>query len=180
MRTDTLTMGIAGLTIAIAGCGLPGVFQPLDVVEAVELPRYTGKWYEIARYPNWFQGEDCDGTTAEYALREDGTIRVENRCSDVASGAEDVIIGSARVPDANESAKLKVRFFGPFEADYWIIDLDEVGYQWAVVGEPSRTFLWILSRTPTMDPDVYAGILSRLPRWGYDPGRLRVTLQPVE
>lgn len=173
-------LGVVGLATIIGGCGMPLNAPPLDVVGGVELERYAGKWYEIARYPNWFQNNDCDGTTAEYTLRDDGTIRVENRCRDLDGGGEDVIVGTARIPDASKPAQLKVGFFGPFEGDYWIIALDEENYQWAVVGEPRRAFFWILSRTPEMDPAVYESILAQMPDWGYDPTRLRVTRQVAE
>jgi apolipoprotein D and lipocalin family protein len=150
--------------------------EPLDVVDRVDLQSYVGIWYEIASYPASFQ-EGCVGTTAEYTLRDDGKIQVINRCYDESfDGPLRTIEGTARVVDEETNAKLKVTFFWPFEGDYWIIDLDE-NYEWAVVGEPSRTYLWILSRTPTLDESVYQAILSRLPDKGYDPSRLQRTAQ---
>ncbi|NLE59898.1 MAG: lipocalin family protein [Planctomycetes bacterium] len=161
----------------VGGCGL--FFAPLDVVESVDLTRYAGKWYEIASYPTPFQA-GCTGTTAEYTLRDDGKVTVVNTCNTGAlDGPVDRIEGSARVPDPEVSAKLKVSFFPLFEADYWIIDLGP-DYEYAVVGEPSRRFLWILSRTPTMDEAVYEEIISRLPEKGYDPDRLVRTLQAAD
>jgi apolipoprotein D and lipocalin family protein len=160
------------------GCLLPRSNAPLDVVERVEVERYMGKWYEIARYPNFFQASDCMATTAEYTLLDNGRVRVENRCRRGSfDGREDSIVGTARVVDTETNAKLKVQFFPPFEGDYWIIGLD-ADYQWAVVGEPSRNFLWILSRTPTMDEAVYAEITAGLPDLDYDPNRLMLTAQP--
>jgi apolipoprotein D and lipocalin family protein len=168
---------LIGLCLAGTGCGLPGLYPPLDVVDEVDVERYMGTWYEIARYPNFFQGADCAGTTAQYTLRDDGQVTVLNRClRGGLDGSAQSIEGVARVVDATTNAKLKVRFFGPFEGDYWIIDLDE-DYQWAVVGEPSRMFLWILSRTPTMDAETYAEIIGRLPEKLYDPERLSQTEQ---
>jgi len=159
---------------------MPGFNAPLDVVDQVDVERYMGRWYEIARYPNFFQGADCVATTAEYTLLDDGRVRVINRCRRGAlDGAEESIEGVARVVDSDTKAKLKVRFFGPFEGNYWIIGLDPE-YRWAVVGEPSRSFLWILSRTPVMSEDVYADIVTRLPEQLYDPERLIRTLQAVE
>ena len=163
----------------VAGCVTPWTGEPLNVVGEVDLDRYAGKWYEIARYPNWFE-RDCTGATAEYELLANGRIRVTNRCyGDETPGAEDTIVGTARIPDAAAPAKLKVSFFGPFEADYWIIELDE-DYQWAVVGEPSRGFLWILSRAPELDADTLDDLLARISLAGYDPDQLIFNTPPIE
>jgi len=144
---------------------------PLPVVSAVDLKRYLGKWYEIARYPAWFQ-KGCVGSTAHYSLLDDGKIQVINRCyKDSLDGAMKESKGKAEVVDTTTNAKLKVWFFWPFKGNYWIIDLSP-DYQWAVVGEPSRKYLWILSRTPVMDETVYQRILARLPGKGYDPDKL--------
>lgn len=144
---------------------------PLDVVDSVELGRYTGRWYEIARYPNSFE-RGCAGVTADYTLRLDGKIRVLNTCREGSlDGDVRTIEGVARVADKQTNAKFAVSFFAPFEGAYWILELGD-DYEYAVVGEPSRNFLWILSRTPVMDRDVYEDILSRLPEKGYDPMRL--------
>jgi apolipoprotein D and lipocalin family protein len=171
----TRVVALALLVAVPAGCG--NDLAPLEVVPNVDLARYVGTWYEIASYPAPFQ-EGCTATTAEYTLRDDGTVRVINRCRDGSvDGPERIAEGSARVVDGDTNAKLKVSFFWPFEGDYWIIDLDE-NYEWAVIGEPRRRFLWILSRTPAMDAAVFDEILSRLPELGYDPARLEMTAQP--
>ena len=150
--------------------------SPLTVVDSVDLQRYLGKWYEIASYPAWFQ-KGCAGSTAEYSLLPDGKIQVVNRCrKDSLDGPLKESKGKAEVADTATNAKLKVWFFWPFKGNYWIIDLSP-DYQWAVVGEPSRKYLWILSRTPTLDKGVYQGILGRLPQKGYDPAGLRKTTQ---
>ncbi len=152
---------------------------PLAVVESVDLQRYLGKWYEIASYPAWFQ-RGCTGSTAEYTLLPDGRIRVVNRCfKKRLDGSLKESKGKAEVVDNQTNAKLKVWFFWPFKGDYWIIDLAS-DYSWAVVGTPSRKYLWILSRTPALDQKVIEDILSRLPAKGYDPSRLQRTLQPPE
>jgi len=156
------------------GCG--AVYPPLEVVENVDLDRYAGKWYEIARYPNSFE-RGCVGVTAEYTPRDDGRIGVVNTCFESSlDGDSRQIRGSARVVDETTNAKLKVTFFWPFEGDYWIIDLDE-DYQYAVVGEPRRDVLWILSRSPQLDQEIYEGLLSELPAKGYDPERLELVPQ---
>lgn len=150
---------------------------PLETVPSVDLSRYVGTWYEIASFPQRFQ-EGCTGTSATYSLRPDGRIEVVNRCRDqTLDGPERVSTGVAKVVDERTNARLKVSFFRPFWGDYWVIQLDPE-YRWAVVGHPSRDYLWILSRTPTLDEATYARILERLTADGYDVARLRRTLQP--
>ncbi len=149
---------------------------PLRVVPSVDLARYAGKWYEIARYPNRFQRACAGNTTATYTLRPDGRITVLNECRR-ADGKLQSARGTARVADRQgPNTKLKVTFFWPFTGNYWIIDLDP-DYRWAVVGEPGRTYLWILSREPRLDDAVYQHILEGIRRQGYDPERLIRTAQ---
>jgi apolipoprotein D and lipocalin family protein len=151
---------------------------PLRTVPKVDIARYMGTWYEIALYPQRFE-RGCTGSTATYTLRPDGTVEVVNRCAlDSLNGRPKVAKGRARVVDRETSAKLKVTFFWPFWGDYWVIDLGPQ-YEYAVVGHPGRKYLWILSRTPTLAPEVYDGILERLRAQGYDTGRLVRTLQPA-
>ena len=180
MMNSALGLMLAALTVG--GCaattterlGLP----PLQTVAEVELPRYLGTWYEIASFPQSFQ-EGCTGTTATYSLRDDGEIDVVNRCRKGSlDGAEDSAEGRARVVDKSTNAKLEVSFFRPFWGDYWIIDLG-ADYEYAVVGHPGRDYLWILSRSPTMEKPVYDGILERLRSKGYQLERLQKTLQPT-
>lgn len=160
-----------------SGCG--AVYPLLATVEKVDLGSYTGRWFEIARYPNSFE-PGCVGVTADYALREDGHIRVLNTCIEGnLDGDVRLIEGVARVVDSITNAKLAVTFFAPFEGDYWILELGD-NYEYAVVGDPSRTFLWILSREPVLDQDLYTDILSRLPERGYDSERLELVPQNSE
>ena len=157
------------LVALVIGCG--AVFPPLDVVESVEPTRYIGKWYEIARYPTFFQA-NCASSTAEYTLRDDGNIGVFNTCLAADGTTVSTIEGVAEVVDPSTNAKLVVSFPNvPIPGSYWIIDLD-AAYQYAVVGDPYRSTLFILSRTPTLDQTTLDGILNRLPSQGYDPGRL--------
>lgn len=150
---------------------------PLRTVAHVDLARYTGTWYEIASFPQRFQ-KGCTASAATYSIRPDGQIEVVNRCNrDSLTGRETVARGRARVVDRQSNAKLKVTFFWPFWGDYWIVDLG-ADYEYAVVGHPGRKYLWILSRTRTMDPAVYTGITERLSAQGYDVSRLQLTLQP--
>jgi len=150
----------------------------LRTVPSVDLERYVGTWYEIASYPAWFQ-KNCTAVTAEYSLRDDGLMEVVNSCrKKTLDGKLKRSKGRAKIVDSESNAKLKVSFFGPFWGPYWIIDLAD-DYQWAVVGVPSRKYLWILSRTLQMDEEVYTDILDRLIDQGYDPSRLAKTLQPT-
>ncbi len=170
---------LLGLTLAsLAGCTNTVADQtPPTTVQSVDLERYLGKWYEIASYPAWFT-RGCTAVTAEYSLRPDGDIQVINRCrKGNINGPESESKGRAQVVDTVTNAKLSVSFFPPFKGDYWIIDLDE-NYKWAVVGVPDRDYLWILSRTPTMDDALYAELQSRIAAQGFDLSRLRKTLQP--
>jgi apolipoprotein D and lipocalin family protein len=148
------------------------------VVPHVEIERYLGTWYEIARYPNRFQKE-CVAVTADYSLRNDGKIRVVNACRKGGlDGPVKSIEGKAWVVDRETNAKLEVQFFWPFRGAYWIIDLGK-DYDYAVVGHPNRKYLWILSRKPEMEPALYQAILGRLVAQGYAPARLQKTLQPA-
>ena len=174
---------ISAMLLALLGAGCATTtterlkLPPLQTVPQVELQRYLGTWYEIASFPQRFQ-RGCTGTTASYALRPDGEIDVLNRCRKGSlEGKEDSAQGRARVVDPVTNAKLEVSFFRPFWGDYWIIDLGP-DYEYAVVGHPSRDYLWILSRTPTMESAVYQGILQRLTAQGYQVERLNRTLQP--
>jgi len=172
-----ILVGCILMATAVA-CHSPG--PTLDVVDEIDLDRYLGRWYEIASFPQRFQ-EGCVATTANYSRREDGRIRVENQCRD---GSFDGKLrrseGVAWVTDPNESqAKLLVQFFWPFRGDYWVIELDPE-YRYAVVGHPSRNYLWILSRTLSMDPATYERLLERIESHGYDLERLNTTAQPPE
>jgi apolipoprotein D and lipocalin family protein len=149
---------------------------PLEVVPFVDLGRYIGQWYEIARFPHRFQ-EGCVGSKATYSLRDDGKIAVLNECYEGSfSGIIRNAKGKAWVVDTKTNAKLKVSFFWPFSGAYWIIDLGK-DYEYAVVGHPSRKYLWILSRTKKMDENVYQEILGRLAAKGYDTTKLLKTQQ---
>ncbi len=149
----------------------------LKTVEQVELKRYLGQWFEIASFPKRFQ-RGCTATTANYSLREDGDIAVLNSCKlGTLDGKLKEATGKAWVVDKVSNAKLLVRFFWPFSGDYWIVDLAK-DYSYAVVGSPDRDYLWILSRTPTLDTALYNQILARITAQGFDVSRLHRTWQP--
>jgi apolipoprotein D and lipocalin family protein len=131
---------------------------PLQVVPHVDLNRYTGTWYEIARYPHKFQ-KGCIGSKATYAIMNDGKLSVLNECVEESDKSRlRSAKGKAWVVDPHTNAKLKVSFFWPFSGDYWIIDLGR-DYEYAVIGHPERKYLWILSRTPVMDGAAVTGDL---------------------
>lgn len=166
-----------GLSLLLAGCAAH--HPPLPTVDHADLERYLGTWYEIARYPAPFQ-EGCVATSATYSLRDDGDIRVLNRCLvEDFDGELRQAEGRAKIVDKQSNAKLKVTFFWPFYGDYWILALGP-DYEWALVGEPSREYLWILSRARHMQPAVLDKIIDRLPALGYDAGKLLMTPQPVD
>jgi len=168
-----MKQGLAALVLlTLGGCAaIVSLADPPTVVPSVDLTRYLGKWYEIAHYPTPFQA-GCASSTAEYAQRADGSVSVFNTCLAADGSTISTIEGTATVADPVSNAKLMVRFPSvPFPAPYWIIDLGQE-YEYAVVGDPTRSTLFILSRTPTLDPAALDGIVSRLPDQGYDPGRL--------
>lgn len=136
-------------------------------VPSLDLERYAGKWYEIARLPNRFQRACVSDTTATYTLRPDRKITVLNQCR-TREGKTRSARGTARLAsDTGPGSQLKVTFFWPFSGDYWVIGLDPE-YRWALVGEPGRKYLWILSREPKMDDALYERILGLARDQGYD------------
>ncbi len=143
-----------------AGAALP----PVQAVAAVDLERYRGRWYEIAAYPMFFQRQCQGDTTAEYAPTPDGELTVLNRCRSAEGFAQ--ARGRAWAVSGSGNARLKVSFFWPFRADYWVIGLDE-DYRWAVVGEPGRRYLWVLSRTPELPPAQLERALTAARAQGY-------------
>lgn len=162
--------------------------KPLQSVERVDLKQYVGKWHQIALFPNPFQKQCISDTTATYRSLENGQIEVKNRCK-LADGKFEEVIGAAKLAPINATdttnAKLKVRFAPAWLSwlpmvwgDYWVIDLD-ADYQYVAVSEPSRKFLWILSRTPVMEPTKYAALLERLRMIGFETNKL-VAAPPTE
>jgi apolipoprotein D and lipocalin family protein len=154
----------------------------LITIPALDAPRYMGTWYEIAKYPNWFQKKCIAETSAQYTLQADGSVQVVNRCRKD-TGEIDEAIGEARQIGVASSPKLQVRFAPswlsllPFVwGNYWVIDLDD-GYQLVAVSEPKREYLWVLSRTPTVSAKSYGALLVRLKAQGFDLGRLVLTRQ---
>lgn len=156
--------------------------QPLATIAALDVPRYMGTWYEIAKFPNRFQKQCVGFTKATYSALPDGRLQVLNRCR-IDSGATEEAIGVARQVGPADSPRLKVRFAPAFLSflpmvwgDYWVIDLDP-GYQLAAVSEPKREYLWILARTPKVDKARYDALVARLAAQGLDVSKLVPTKQ---
>ena len=158
---SVLTFGT--VTLAAAGTADPA---PVQSVAMVELSRYMGRWYEIARLPNRFQ-KGCDESSTDFSLRDDGQITVVNSCRNEKDGSSHQAKGRAWVPDPACNSRLKVSFIWPFRSEYWIIGLGKK-YEYSVVASPNRKFLWILSRTATMSDDLYADIMQGIERQGFD------------
>ncbi len=149
----------------------------IKTVKDVDIKKYSGTWYEIARMDHRFE-RNLVGVTATYTLKKDGSVKVENRgFKGSLTGPVSKITGRAKIPDKNNPGKLKVYFFLFFGADYLILDLDTDNYTYALVGSSSKNVLWILSRTPQMDAKVYKKLLNEAKSRGYDISKLQKVLQ---
>lgn len=163
---------------ALAGIGLAAFIvasqnRPLETVKHVDLEKYLGKWYEIARFPQRFES-GCTHVIADYALRDDGKITVKNSC--IKNGKPDVTMAIASPHDKKTNAKLDVQFFWPFNGKYWIIALAP-DYSYAMVGHPNRKYLWILNRKPVMDNMTYNHLVLMAASNGFDVRKLEKTAQ---
>lgn len=181
MRHITITLL---LNLLILGIGQPAVFAseppPLPTIVTLDVPRYMGRWYEIAKYPNWFQKKCVSDTSAEYRLQPDGAVQVVNRCR-MENSEWNEAVGLARQIGGPTSPKLEVRFAPAWLSfipavwgDYWIIDLDP-GYQLVAISEPRREYLWVLSRHPQVSADAYSALMQRLRHLGFDTNKLEKT-----
>ena len=177
------TIFLVLILIGAAGTAVPAAkTDELKTVSSVDLNRYAGRWYEIARYPNRFQKQCMGETTADYKLLPNGRIEVINQCRK-SDGSLKAAKGEARIIDTATRSKLEVRFapsylsFLPFVwGDYWIIDLGP-NYEYSVVGDPSRKYFWILAREPRLDEQTYSAILERAAAKGFEPAKVVKTPQ---
>lgn len=169
-RLNYLLLMVILITVGCSSTNYP----PLDVVDKVDVNRYLGRWYEIARLP-FKQQAGCECTSAEYQLIDSTTLKVINKC--LKEGKVDDAEGKAFVVEGSNNAKLRVQFFWPFRGDYWVIDLDKENYQYAVVGTPSRKYLWILSRTQKMDNKLFQKVIENAGSKGFDMTKLEITKQ---
>lgn len=171
MKTS-LAMLIGMCALLVTGCAGIESRQPLQTVASVDLARYAGTWYEIARLPMWFQ-RHCIDSKAIYTTRPDGKIDVHNECVTDAGGL-DQVEGIATIVDPQTNAKLAVTFdnffarlVGPSrDGNYWILDLDP-DYQTALVGTPDRRYLWMLSRSPHLDEATYQRVVRKAQQLGF-------------
>ena len=185
IHTRTLLLSILGFLLIFIGASQVSAQQAdqtVKTIAAVDVPRYLGTWYEIAKFPNWFQKKCVGNTKAVYTAKLDGNLRVLNSCK-TANGETSEAEGAARQIGAKDSPRLEVRFapewlsFLPLVwGDYWVIDLDPQ-YQVAAVSDPRREYLWVLSRTPQLDPKVYDDLLLRLKQQQFDVRKLELTSQ---
>ncbi len=152
----------------------------ISTADSVDIDKYLGKWYEIARFPHRFE-KDLIGVTAHYSKRDDGKITVVNAGYEkFFEGKYKEITGVAKIPDERDASKLKVSFFLFFYADYFILELDAENYQYALVGSSSDNYLWILSRSPFMPDDTYSMLVEKARQRGYDVEKLiKVEQKPL-
>ncbi|RXJ86530.1 lipocalin family protein [Arcobacter sp. CECT 8985] len=148
--------------------------EHLPTVNSVNIQKYLGTWYEIARYEHFFE-KGCKNVTATYSLKQNNELKVINRCQKIDTNEKTSANGIAYATNEANS-KLKVSFFRPFYGDYWIIDLDK-DYKYAVVGTPSREYLWILSRTPKLNKQTLDEILVKIKSLGFSTDKLIWTIQ---
>lgn len=150
--------------------------QPLELVQSIELQRFLGKWYEIGGIPTPEQA-NCTGTTATYTAKSATELDVLNRCFEKSlTGREISAKGRAYIPNPAEPTKLKVEFFWPFAGDYQIMALDPE-YQYAMIGTPSRRYLWVLSRSPELPESTWKTLVDSAVAQGYDSSKIIKTLQ---
>jgi lipocalin len=166
------------LFVALAfSCKSNSQMPDQTTVKQLDLNRYLGTWYEIARFPHSFE-KDLVGVTATYSLREDGKIRVINQgYKKTLDGELSVAEGKAKISDPSEPGKLKVSFFWIFYADYNVLELDE-NYQYVMIGSSSPKYFWILSRTPQMNSEIYEVLLEKARNRGYNLEKLYKVPQP--
>ena len=158
----------------LSGClGMPASVEP---VQGYDLNRYLGKWYEIARLDHSFE-EGLDNVTAEYSMRDDGGVKVVNTGFLSAEDEWKVAEGKAYFVNDSDEGYLKVSFFGPFYASYVIFELDQDDYEYAFVSGPDTSFLWLLSRTPTVEQGLMDHFIATSARLGFDTGKLIFPIQ---
>lgn len=161
-----LTRKFYALTTLVVLTGCTGIPDKVEPVTGFELERYLGDWYEIARLDHSFE-RGLEKITASYSMREDGGVRVLNRGYDVEKGEWREAEGKAYFIGDPDTGRLKVSFFGPFYGAYNVFALDKEGYRWALIAGPDYSYLWVLSRSPAMAPELLQDLLSRAADAGF-------------
>jgi apolipoprotein D and lipocalin family protein len=165
------------LPLMVSSCLSSRKAMEMGIVESVDLERYAGKWYEIARYPHRFE-RDLVGVTAEYTITGNGRLKVVNSgYKGSFEGEFRSVEGKAKTADNSGSGWLKVSFFWFFYADYLILELDTLNYQYALIGSSSKNYLWILGREPFMDPETLQMLLNKAEERGYELTKIELVKQ---
>jgi apolipoprotein D and lipocalin family protein len=173
ITATTLVMSI-GLAALFSACSTSNEtnLAPMPIVASVDVAKYLGTWHQVAWIPNSFQGDCATETKATYTL--DGKdLRVQNQCKD-AAGKTTEAIGIAKIVEGSNNAKLRVSFFRPFYGNYWVLALDP-DYKWVLVGEPKRSFGWVLARENKLDATTLNLILDRAVALGYDRSAFKMS-----
>jgi len=186
MRLTTIFSAIFGLAMMACSVSLRAQsLPPVQTIASLDVPRYMGTWFELAKFPNVFQRKCVSNTRAVYTLNADNTVQVLNRCR-IQDGNTIEALGQAKQIGNVTSPVLKVRFAPEWLGwlplvwgDYWVIDLDDQ-YQLAAVSDAKREYLWVLSRSPKTDPRQYAALLQRLQQQGFDVDKLEVTTHDAQ
>ncbi len=174
MKTVILSLVLA--TSFAAPLAIASAAAPVQSVASVDLARYVGTWHEIARFPMFFQRNCVGDVTANYSVMDNGKLKVLNRCR-TKNGDFIEAEGSAKVVDNTNNAQLKVSFFWPFSADYWVIGLAD-DYRWAVVGNPKRDYLWLLARSKNLSADDFNAAKAIAQAQGFDVQKLIMSEAP--
>jgi apolipoprotein D and lipocalin family protein len=174
-RAILAALGLPALAMSLFSLAAPAAaFTAAPApTKPVELQRYVGRWYEVARVPNRFErGKDCDAPTADYVQDAKGAVTVVQTCHESApTGPEKVYHATAKILDPGTNAKFKLTFYVLLSKEYWVLD-HAPDYKWAIVGDPTGKFLWLFSRQPTLAQGVKEAVLARAKALGYDIGRL--------
>ena len=178
MKTRDVKKVLLGAAVTILG-GCLGMPEPVTPVSGFELDRYLGKWYEIARLDHSFE-KGMEQVTAEYSLRKDGGVLVINRGFSPAKNQWSEAEGKAFFVRGSDEGYLKVSFFGPFYGSYVVFELDKDNYQYAFISGPDTSYLWLLSRTPTVDPVLLSRFVEQAKKLGFPTDQLIYVKQAEE
>ncbi|MBP7865194.1 MAG: lipocalin family protein [Acidobacteria bacterium] len=171
MRYSIVVLLVGAVILLVTSSGCLGIPEGVRAVTGFKLDRYLGKWYEVARLDHSFE-RGLSRVTADYSLRPDGGVKVLNRGYNAGKGKWKEAEGKAFPLESPETGRFKVSFFGPFYASYNIIDLDADNYAWALVCGPKRNYLWILSRTPSLERAVRDRLVEKARAWGFPVDQL--------